>query len=193
MLSQQNIKNFMILRQTYLHTIAKVTEEETNLKQAKLRTQHANEAQRIVQQIAAQVQQLAHSQIAKVVTRCLKTVFQEDAFEFRIKFERRRGKTEAELLFVDRDGYELPSGEGVPGGVIDVAAFALRLACLMLSRPKKRLLLVADEPFKNVNGKVYQDRVGSLLLQLSEELGIQFIIVTDDPWLYIGKVIELGS
>jgi hypothetical protein len=50
---------------------------------------------------------------------------------------------------------------------------------------------VADEPFKFVNGEEEQERVATLLETLSQELAIQFIIVTDDSWLKIGKVIEL--
>ena len=48
-----------------------------------------------------------------------------------------------------------------------------------------------DEPFKGVNGRVYQERTAKLVEALAEELDFQFIIVSDDDWLKIGKVITL--
>lgn len=165
--------------------------ETRNLEEAKDLVQDTLQAQSIVQEVAKGVQQKAHAKIASVVTHCLKAIFGEEAYEFRINFERKRGKTEAKLSFV-RDGIELddPTGE-TGGGVIDVASFALRLACVLLSLPKRRKLLILDEPFRFINGTEYQERVGILLEKLAEDLDFQFVIVTDDEWLKIGKVIEI--
>jgi len=173
------------------HAIRRVKEEKSRLEDAQERVADAQEAQRIVQEVAEQVQRQAHDRIASVVSRCLASVFGEDAYQFRIDFEQKRGRTEARLVFVRGDlVLEDPTGEG-GGGQVDVAAFALRLACLVLSRPRKRLILFLDEPMRNVNGEVYQERVGQLLLTLAEEMGVQFIVVSDDDWLKVGKVIEL--
>jgi hypothetical protein len=65
----------------------------------------AQEAQEIVQTIAKAVQKEAHDKIAGVVTRCLATVF-EEPYEFKIKFNRARGRTEADLIFI-RNGREV--------------------------------------------------------------------------------------
>lgn len=127
--------------------------------------------------------------MAKVVSSALATVFDEP-YTFHIEFEQKRGKTEARLVFM-RDGIEFNPKECSGGGVLDVAAFALRLACLILARPEARRVVVLDEPMKFVNGDENQARVGSMLLQMAEKTGFQFIIVSDDEWLKIGKVIEL--
>lgn len=148
------------------------------------------EVQKILQSLAATVQQQAHRRIASVVTRCLEAVFGEDAYEFKINFEEKRGKTEARLLFC-RDGMELEPLEGSGGGAVDVAAFALRLACLVLQRPACRRLLVLDEPFRFVS-KSYRPRLKSLLLALANEFNVQFIMVTHIPDLMTGKVVEVG-
>ena len=110
------------------------------------------QAQSIVQCIAQAIQQRAHEKIARIVTRSMAVVFDEP-YEFRIDFDRKRGKTEARMVFV-RDGMELddPLNE-VGGGVIDVASLALRLACVMLSKPPRRRLIVLDEPFSNIRGE----------------------------------------
>lgn len=179
------------LHSKYLYCKERVKEEKAALAQATQELDNAEKALSIVQLVAQQVQESAHQQISSVVSRCIQAVFPDRGYEFKIKFERKRGKTEARLMFV-REGLELenPLGEA-GGGVVEVTALALRLACLVLSRPKKQMLLVLDEPFKNVNGEEYQERVGELLLTLSKEFGVQMLIVSDDDWLKIGKVIEL--
>lgn len=160
---------------------------------SKRATAHARDARAalaVVQAVGQHTQELVHRQIARVVTRCLKAVYGKDAYEFRIRFERKRGKTDAVLEFVEDGKVMDPLGESA-GGQVDVAAFALRLACLLLVRPRLRKLLVLDEPFKHVNGEEYQGRVGGMLLDLAKEMKVQFVIVTDDDWLRIGKVVQL--
>jgi len=146
------------------------------------------EAVQILQRIAQNVQQKAHTQIATVVSRCLESVFDEP-YEFCITFDRKRGRTEAVLTFV-RNGEGIDPLTAAGGGVVDVAAFALRLSCLSLSRPSPRQLVVLDEPFKFVSAE-YRDRVRMMLDQLSKEMGVQFVMVTHIPELQIGTTIKL--
>jgi len=61
----------------------------------------------------------------------------------------------------------------------------------MLSRPNKRRFLALDEPFKMVS-KDYVPLLRDLLLTLSKEMRIQILMVTHNPGLAIGKVIELS-
>jgi len=123
--------------------VQKVREEKRLLGEAKEQLLACQEAQGLIQHTAQDLQAKAHGQIASVVSRCLEAVFGEDAYEFRITFERKRGKTEARLSFIRNDN-ELDPKEASGGGAIDVAAFALRLACLLLSRPRQRLLIVVN-------------------------------------------------
>lgn len=139
--------------------------------------------------LAREVQSNVHKRVALLVTRCLQSVFLDDAYEFVITFVEKRGKTEAECKFV-RGGLEVDPLTASGGGVVDVAAFALRIVALTLAMPSPRKTLILDEPFRFVS-KDYRDSVRALVQALSEELGVQFIIVTHDPHLMIGKVIEL--
>lgn len=148
----------------------------------------ADEAQQIVQAIAETIQEEAHDRIAGVVSQCLATVFDEP-YEFRIRFEQARGRTEARLVFV-REEQEINPIDASGGGVIDVAAFALRLSCLMLARPAVRRVVVLDEPFKFVS-KVYRGRVREMLENLTEELGVQFIMITHIEELVTGEVVRV--
>ena len=77
-----------------------------------------------------------------------------------INFLQKRGKTEAELVFV-RDGKELSPTDGAGLGACDVAAFSLRAAAICLSRPGRRRLLVLDEPFKHLSEEYREAAVGA--------------------------------
>jgi ABC-type molybdenum transport system ATPase subunit/photorepair protein PhrA len=76
------------------------------------------------------------------------------------------------------------------GGVVDVAAFVLRLSCLMLSKPAVRRIIVLDEPFKFVSIE-YRDNVRMMLEKLSSDFDIQFIMVTHIEELVTGKEVQL--
>ena len=145
-------------------------------------------AQKVTQIVAEGLQKKAHDKIAHVVSRCLATIF-EEPYQFNIIFEQKRGKTEARLVF-NRNGMEVDPLTASGGGAVDVAAFALRLSCLLLNQPPVSKVVILDEPFKFVS-VAYRDNIKDLLYQLSKELGLQFIIVTHMTELEMGKVREL--
>lgn len=184
--SRKKLDRFL---QDYQHAKRSAKEEAVVLEEAKQHVANVLEAQRLVQGVAEAVQHQAHQRIASVVSRCLEAVFGEEAYAFKIHFEQKRGKTEARLAFV-RGDIEVAPCDGAGGGVVDVAAFALRLACLILSRPQRRRLLVLDEPFRFLS-REYRPRVRDLLLTLSREMGAQIIMVTHAEDLVTGKVVEL--
>jgi len=162
--------------------------ERIALRLTKTKIVHTKEAQKIVQQVAATIQSEAHKRIASVVSRCLKAVF-DRPYRFKITFEKRRGKTDAVLSFC-RGEVEVDPSTAAGGSVVDVAGFALRVACLILARPKLRPLLVLDEPFKHLD-ELNQMRVRSMLEVLSDEMKIQFILVTHSQNLEAGKVVKI--
>lgn len=170
-----------------------VRDEQLALMEVEDKHTNAEEAQEIIQVVAQTLQQEAHDRIAGVVSRCLEAVFDEP-YKFVIEFERKRGRTEAKLTFV-RDCLVLDDPiNQAGGGPVDVAAFALRLACLVLMRPALRKVLVLDEPFAKIRGKHYRERVRNLILQLADELDIQFILNIDIdayPEFALGKVVEI--
>ncbi len=151
---------------------------------------YAEEAQQVAQEVAEQVQQRAHEQIAGVVSRCLESVFTDDDYGFKIRFDKKRGRTEAVLILI-KNGHEVENPlDGDSGGVCEWAGEALRLSCLCLSKPRLRRLLVLDEPFKSVSAQ-YWPATQQLLEGLSKDFGMQIIMVTHNPKLQIGKIIEL--
>lgn len=148
------------------------------------------EAQVLAQEVAQLIQSKAHAQIADIVTKCLEAVFDEP-YTFHILFERKRGRTEAKLTF-KRDDTEVDPLTASGGGVVDVAAFALRVACLMLARPKVHKVLILDEPMKMVSIN-HIAAVKALLMALAKDMGIQIIMVTHNQNLAVGHIIRLGE
>ena len=145
-------------------------------------------ARTILQDIAQQVQQAAHGRVAEIVTTALRTVF-GDEYEFQINFTMNRNKTEAEPVIV-KNGQELSPLAATGGGVVDVAAFALRIACISLTRPHIRPLIVLDEPFKFVSEE-FRPLVAELIEVLAEETEMQFLVITHMTELAVGKVVQI--
>jgi DNA repair exonuclease SbcCD ATPase subunit len=170
------------------HALATLREEESRLEEAREALEHAQEAQGVLQGVAEATQRLAHERLAGAVSSCLRAIF-DDAYLFTIDFEKKRGRTEAVLRF-SRDGESFDPLASSGGGAIDVAAAALRAACLTASRPALRKLLVLDEPFKYVS-KGYRPAARALVERLAEDAGIQFVIVTHSPDFETGEVVEL--
>lgn len=170
------------------HLAQTVNEERLELGRAESLIQNTEEAQKIIQLVAQMMEERIHQQVAAIVSRCLETIFDEP-YEFRILFEQKRGKTEARMVFL-RDGEELDPLTASGGGVVDVAAFALRVSCLMLAQPRLRRVLVLDEPFRFLS-EGYRGRVRELLTTLAQELDIQFVMVTHIDALQMGTVVQL--
>lgn len=162
--------------------------EKESLARIRKRLRALEEAQSIAQAVAQRLQSQAHKQIAEIVTKCL-AIFDEP-YTFRIVFERKRGRTEARLVF-ERDGLEVDPLTASGGGVVDVAAFALRVAALVLARPALRRVLVMDEPFRFVSAE-YTPRVRALLESLARDMGIQIVLVTHNRGLQAGVVHHLA-
>lgn len=177
------------LLQNYQQVRKTKEKEEIILTQVRKRLETAEEARNILQNLAETIQKESHQQVSSIVTRCLKAVFGEEGYEFSIVYEKKRGKTEARLVFL-RDGEELHPVDSSGGGVLDVASFALRLACLVLSRPQRRKLLVLDEAMKHLSEE-YVPMARELLKLLASEYGIQIILITHSSTLVCGKVVDL--
>lgn len=172
------------------HTRDRRREARAAFKKAKEHLGHVAEAQVLVQTVAQQAQEHAHTQIATVVSRCLEAIF-EEPYGFKIAFEKKRSKTEARMIFL-RDGNEVDPKQAAGGGVLDVAAFALRLASLVLTQPAKRRVLFLDEPLRHLSHE-YRGRAAELFGALAKELGVQFVVVTHFRALELGKVVTFPS
>ena len=166
-----------------------VKEEKEKCEIAEDSVRDCSEALQLVQAVAEEIQNRVHEKIAGVVTQCLRSVFQ-DGSEFKISFAKARNKTEANLSFW-KDGFEESPMDASSGGKLEIASFALRLACISLSRPQKRKLLVLDEPMRFVHGAENRERAKALIETMAKKMGFQFIFCTGLNWLKCGKIVDL--
>lgn len=133
-------------------------------------------AQVFLQDTAKRTQEQLKIHIEDLVQLALDTCF-PGIYEFKVEFEIKRGKTEATLLFYT-NGMAINPMEASGGGVIDLAAFALRIASWTLS--KTRNVVILDEPFRFLS-KDLQPQANQIIKELSKRLNLQFILVTHSP------------
>lgn len=144
------------------------------------------EAQVFLQKIAQETQEHLKFQIEDIVNLALETCFPGE-YTFQIKFEILRGKTEAELVFLDqKTGREVDPMEASGGGVVDLTTFALRIACYALEQGTDNVIIL-DEPFRFLSRDL-QERAGEILKTLSERMRLQIIMVS-----HIGNIIDVAD
>ena len=164
---------------------------QDELKQiTKTLTRH-EKAREIIREVGLQTQQQLQFHISDVTSLALESVF-NDPYQLKVDFVQRRNKTECDLLFVKGDS-ELDPLTASGGGAVDVAAFALRIASWSMAHPRTRATIILDEPlrFLSVDN---QEKASRMIKELSQRLGLQFIIVTHESVLasYADKVFEVS-
>ena len=177
---------------TKLKDYEKDYEKEIRIIEEGERVLHAYEvATDVIRQLSRKAKETFHKQIQEMVTYCLKEVFGEDAYEFKIKFELKNGKVVAEFVLV-KDNYEYNPLTALGGGVLSVCCFALRLSVIYLTRNTKRSIMLLDEPFSQLSVE-YRDRVACLLHKLANQFNFQFIMVTHADEFMIGRIYRFDS
>ena len=155
---------------------SQLTQSQLNITALNTRKENLEKAQAFLQDIAQKTQEQLRYHIEDIVQLCLDIVF-PDKYKFNMIFEVKRGKTEARLVFLD-DGEEVEPMEASGGGVVDIAALALRIAGWSLSKTEN--VIVLDEPFRFISNDK-QALAAEVLKELSKTLNLQFIIVTHRP------------
>lgn len=146
-------------------------------KQLKKQKLMKERALNLVKDVSLKTQSQLEFHLNEMVSAALNSVFDEE-YEFVVKFEKRRGKTECDLFFKKGDHLVDPlrfSGLGAS----DVAAFALR--CASWSMNKEYIdTLILDEPFSRLKGEMENVRVIELMKNLSDKLKLQIICINDE-------------
>ncbi len=138
------------------------------------------EARELLREIGLKTQQQLQYHISDITSLALSAVF-DDPYELKVSFEKRRNKTECDLLFV-RNENEVDPMESAGYGAVDVAALALRTASWSMKHPRSLPVIILDEPMKHLSAD-RQPYASQMLKELSTKLGIQFIIVTHEDEL----------
>lgn len=134
----------------------------------------------LIREVGFKTQEQLQYHISDITSLALSAVF-EDPYELKVAFVQRRDKMECDLTFT-RAGVELDPLNSSGYGAVDVASLALRVASWSMQRPRKRNTIILDEPLKYLSEDM-QVFAGKMIKELSDKLGIQFIIVTHEPLL----------
>jgi len=113
-------------RGAFQEVLRSAVQTEGELKAIRRDLSRMERARSIIQVVAQETQGQLEYRINSLVTMALSIVF-DDPYELSLRFEERRGKTEADLTFLRGDEEMDPMDES-GGGAVDVAAFALRVA-----------------------------------------------------------------
>lgn len=146
-------------------------------KKLKIELIRKEKALEFVKDVALKTQRQLEYHLSDMVSAGLNSVF-EQAYDFDVNFELRRGKTECDLYF--RKGEELVDPLRFSGlGAADIAAFSLRCASWSMSN-KYRNVLLLDEPAKHLKGKEENKRFIELMKTISHKLNLQIICISDE-------------
>ena len=138
------------------------------------------QAKEIIRTVGQKTQEQIQFHIEDIVSMALDAVF-ANPYKFAVEFVQRRNKTECDLYFV-RDGNKIDPITASGVGAVDVASFALRIASWSMMVPHTRNTIILDEPFRYLSEN-YQEQASLMLKELSQKLGLQFIIVTHEQVL----------
>lgn len=156
-----------------------VDREAKRLGSLKQDAEYIDKARALIQQAALQTQETLKIRLTAIVTTALRTVFVDKDLAFSVRFESKRGRTEAVLEVGENDIFTDPI-EGHGGGVVDVVSFALRAAFWSISR--SRSVLILDEPFRFLSRDL-QSAAAEMIRTLSDKLGLQILMVTHEEAL----------
>ena len=157
---------------------AKETKKKLRLKKRQLI--YHEQAREILKQAGLNTQKQLQDHIADIASLAMNAVF-DDPYEIVIEFVERRNKTECDIYFA-RDGQRVHPLSASGGGTVDVASFALRIASWTMKAQKSNNVIFLDEPMKNLSPE-FREKGSKMLKEVSEKLGIQFIIINHEPIL----------
>ena len=151
--------------------------EQTTLSDQQKKLHRHEQAREIIKEVGLKTQQALALHISDITNLAMQSVF-DPPYEMVVNFIERRNKTECDLLFKRGDNLIDPLNAS-GGGPADIASFALRIACWSMQRPRNRPVILLDEPMHFLSRDL-QPKASEMIKQLSEKLGLQFIIITHD-------------
>lgn len=164
-----------------------ITSLQVTLKETEKSLRRYERAREIVRIVGLETQRQLQFHISDITSLALEAVFPYP-YELVAEFIQRRNKTECDLLF-ERDGQRIDPVSASGVGAIDIASFALRIASWSMQTPRRRNVIILDEPFRFLSVN-YQEKASMMLKELSDKLRLQFILNTHETTLaeYADKV-----
>lgn len=128
------------------------------------------------------------TEVEQLVTRGLRSVFEDTTIQFNIDFVTKRNQVEAEFtLFREKDGARIRGDilATYGGGIVDVISISLRIIIMQLMQVKGPLVL--DEPGKMISAQ-FINAFGKFLTEVSNTFNRQIIMITHN-----GKLAEFAD
>lgn len=150
----------------------------------------ALEARAIIQSVAENTQQNMVKYFTSLITPMIQAIWQDDR-EFEMEFLQKNNTTVCDV-WINKDGNKASLFGSSGGGLRNIVSLGSRVAFWHIER-KTRPTFFLDEPFSALNSIDYQERVSETIKELSDKLGIQFIIVSDQPSLQCDKMFKVEN
>jgi len=126
-------------------------------------------------------QQKVKNYLETAANHAISAVFPSRDFQFDVEFGSSRGRTECRLTINEGEiPYDLRGDMG--GSILSVLGLSLRVALRGCQKPKRRNVILMDEPFMHVD-KNLMEFVGRILKELANQAKIQIIMITHEPTL----------
>lgn len=189
-MSLQDIRNTLEQQKGQCTQIEKsISDLQTQIKESGRTLRQHEQAREIIRTVGKKTQEQLQYHISDITSLALEAVF-NDPYELVAEFVQRRNKTECDLFF-QRDGQRMDPLTASGGGTVDVAAFALRVASWSMETPRTRPVIIMDEPMRFVS-QDHQEKASVMIKEVSQKLGVQFIIVTHNTILasYADRIFE---
>jgi DNA repair exonuclease SbcCD ATPase subunit len=130
----------------------------------------------IVSEVSISAQHEVNSIIQGLVTKAVKAVYGNE-FEFVIKDEVKRNQHETTFYILENGKSLSLDDDGCGGGLCDLVSLVLRVVLWAIQTPRTSPIFVLDEPLKGLDTNRLE-RAYVMIKELSDMLGVQFIIVT---------------
>ena len=147
----------------------------TKIRTDRILLENLEKAREIIRIVGFETQSKLKFHISDITSLALEGIFNEP-YKLILDFVERRNKMECDILF-ERNGEQFKPLDAAGGGVVDVAAFALRIACWSMQQPRTCRVIILDEPLRFLSAE-YQENASEMIKEISQRLGVQFIIVT---------------
>ena len=163
-------------REQIRSTITELNEQLVVLEQNRNRHEQAH---KIIETVGLATQQQLSINISDIASLAMNAIY-DDPYTLSVEFIKRREQIECDLTFSRGDVSNIEPMASSGGGVIDVVAFALRVASWSMQIPHSINTLILDEPFLHVKGVDANRRILELLHTISQKLNLQIIMIADE-------------
>jgi DNA repair exonuclease SbcCD ATPase subunit len=154
--------------------------KKRKIRQLKREITQYEKARVVFTEVSKISQQETKKRIENLVTLAIRSVFENSEISFKINFETKNNRIYAYPI-MQENGLEFDPKEDLGGGIIDIISIALKIILWHLEDPRKRNVLILDEPLR-FTGKLVT-KAGAMIKYLAKNLNLQIIMVSHDDAL----------